>query len=46
MLGAAREKPRLPRFSVVLATETFNEVDGLRCLGLLDGTSHVRRLMC
>ena len=34
-MGAATEKARLPRFSLVLGIESCCEVDGLSCLGTL-----------
>ena len=36
MMGAATEKARLPRFSLVLAIESCCEVDDLSCLGMLE----------
>ena len=36
MMGAAIEKARLPRFSLVLGIESCNEVDDLSCLGMLE----------
>ena len=33
MIGAATEKARLPRFSLVLGIESCCEVDDLSCLG-------------
>ena len=33
MMGAATEKARLPRFSLVLGIESRCEVDDLSCLG-------------
>ena len=33
MVGAATEKARLPRFSLVLGIESCCEVDDLSCLG-------------
>ena len=36
MMGAATEKARLPRFSLVLGIESCCEVDGLSCLGTLE----------
>ena len=35
MVGAATEKARLPRFSLVLGIESCSEVDDLSCLGTL-----------
>ena len=35
MMGAATEKARLPRFSLVLGIESCCEVDDLNCLGML-----------
>ena len=36
MMGAATEKVRLPRFSLVLGIESCCEVDDLSCLGTLE----------
>ena len=36
MMGAATEKARLPRFSLVLGIEGCCEVDDLSCLGMLE----------
>ena len=36
MMGAATEKARLPRFSLVLGIESYCEVDDLTCLGMLE----------
>ena len=36
IMGAATEKARLPRFSLVLGIESCCEVDDLSCLGMLD----------
>ena len=36
MMGAATEKARLPRFSLVLGIESYCEVDDLSCLGMLE----------
>ena len=36
MMGAATEKARLPRFSLVLGMESCCEVDDLSCLGPLE----------
>ena len=36
MIGAATEKARLPRFSLVLGIESCCEVDDLSCLGTLE----------
>ena len=36
MMGAATEKARLPRFSLVLGMESCSEVDDLSCLGMLE----------
>ena len=36
MMGAATEKARLPRFSLVLGIESWCEVDDLSCLGMLE----------
>ena len=36
MMGAATEKARLPRFSLVLGIESCCEVDDLSCLGMLE----------
>ena len=41
MMGAATEKARLPRFSLVLGIESCCEVDDLSCLG----TCKIRWLM-
>ena len=50
MMGAATEKARLPRFSLVLGIESCCEVDDLSCLGMLENCrrlSQVRSLnMC
>ena len=35
-MGAATEKARLPRFSLVLGIESCCEVDDLSCLGMLE----------
>ncbi len=49
MMGAATEKARLPRFSVVLGLESCCEVDDLSCLGVLEKcrilTNQIRWLM-
>ena len=39
MMGAATEKARLPRFSLVLGIESCCEVDDLSCLGMLEKCS-------
>ena len=36
MMGAATEKSRLPRFTLVLGIESCCEVDELGCLGMLE----------
>ena len=36
MMGAATEKARLARFSLVLGIESWCEVDDLSCLGMLE----------
>ena len=36
MMGAATEKSRLPRFSLVLGIESCCEVADLSCLGMLE----------
>ena len=36
MSGAATEKERLPRLSLVLGIESCCEVDDLSCLGMLE----------
>ena len=41
-MGAATEKARLPRFSLVLGIESCCEVDDLSCLGMLEIYSMVR----
>ena len=49
MMGAATEKARLPRFSLVLGIESCCEVDDLSCLGMLEKcrrlASQIRWLM-
>ena len=35
MMGAATEKARLPRFSLVLGIESCCDVDDLSCLGIV-----------
>ena len=48
MMGAATEKARLPRFSLVLGIESCCEVDDLSCLGMLEKCrrlSQIRWLM-
>ena len=44
MMGAATEKTRLPRFSLVLGIESCCEVDDLSCLGMLEKCRTLRRL--
>ncbi len=47
-MGAATEKARLARFSLVLGIESCCEVDDLSCLGMLEKfqeTSQIRWLM-
>ena len=39
MMGAATEKARLPRFSLVMGIESCCEVDALSCLGMLEKCS-------
>ena len=43
MIGAATEKARLPRFSLVLGIESFCEVDDLSCLGMLEKCRRLAR---
>ena len=38
MMGAATERARLPRFSLVLGIESCCEVDDLSCLGTLENS--------
>ena len=48
IIGAATEKARLPRFSLVLGIESCCEVDDLNCLGTLEKvqeTCNIRWLM-
>ena len=48
MMGAATEKARLPRLSLVLGIESCCEVDDLSCLGIVrkvQETSQIRWLM-
>ena len=44
MMGAATEKARLPRLSLVLEIESFCEVDDLSCLGMLEKCRILARL--
>ena len=44
MMGAATEKARLPRFSLVLGIESCCEVDDLSCLGTLEKCRRLARL--
>ena len=43
MMGAATEKARLPRFSLVLGIESYCEVDDLSCLGTLEKCRRLAR---
>ena len=43
MIGAATEKARLPRFSLVLGIEICCEVDELSCLGMLEKCRRLAR---
>ena len=43
MMGAATEKARLPRFSLVLGIESCCEVDDLSCLGTLEKCMRLAR---
>ena len=43
MMGAATEKARLPRFSLVLGIEGCCEVDDLSCLGMLETCRRLAR---
>ena len=43
MMGAATEKVRLPRFSLVLGIESCCEVDDLSCLGMLEKCRRLAR---
>ncbi len=43
MIGAATEKARLPRFSLVLGIESCCEVDDLSCLGMLEKCRRLAR---
>ena len=43
MMGAATEKARLPRFSLVLGIESCCEVDELSCLGTLEKCRRLAR---
>ena len=48
MMGAATEKARLPRFSLIMGIESCCEVDDLSCLGMVrkvQETSQIRWLM-
>ena len=45
MSGAATEKARLPRFSLVLGIESCCEVDDLSCLGVY-GLSVLTKASC
>ena len=42
MMGAATEKARLPRFSLVLGIESWYEVDDLSCLGMLESAGDLQ----
>ena len=42
MMGAATEKARLPRFSLVLGIESCCEVDDLSCLGTLENAGDLQ----
>ena len=44
MMGAATEKARLPRFSLVLGIESCCEVDDLSCLGTLEKCRRLARI--
>ena len=44
MMGAATEKARLPRFSLVLGIESCCEVDDLSCLGTLEKCRRLAKL--
>ena len=43
MMGAATEKARLPRFSLVLGIESCGEIDDLSCLGMLEKCKRLAR---
>ena len=43
MMSAAKEKSRLPRFSLVLEIESCCEVDDLSCLGMLEKCRRLTR---
>ena len=43
MMGAATEKARFPRFSLVLGIESCCEVDDLSCLGTLEKCRRLAR---
>ena len=43
MMGAAKEKARFPRFSLVLGIESCCEVDDLSCLGMLEKCRRLAR---
>ena len=43
MMGAATEKARLPRFSLVLGIESCCEVDDPSCLGMLEKCRRLAR---
>ena len=43
MMGAATEKARLPRFSLVLGIESWCEVDALSFLGMLEKCRRLAR---
>ena len=48
MMGAATEKARLPRFSLVLGIESCFDLDDLSCLGMfgkVQETGQIRSLM-
>ena len=43
LIGAATEKARLPRFSLVLGIKSCCEVDDLSCLGMLEKCRRLAR---
>ena len=43
MMGAATEKARLPRFSLVLGIDMCCEVDDLTCIGMLEKCRRLAR---
>ena len=43
MTGAATEKARLPRFSLVLGIDSCCEVDDLSCMGMLENCRRLAR---